>query len=438
MILFTRFCISTLFFCFAIAACNPGKHLNKTSGVDTDSIKENKLLPDAFMSSLLKSYPQFFDSILKNKKELNVQIIYTQIDRKANGNPVFTDHYFNVNANNYFYPASTVKLPVALLALQKLHELNIPGLDMNTTMITETDYSGQTPVYNDPTTEDGRPTITNYIKKILLVSDNDAFNRLYEFLGQEYINNTLHKMGYDDAQIIHRLNISLNEDENRHTNPVKFYDASGKIIYEKPAENSKLVYAQRNTKLGKGYMNGDQLINDPFDFSKKNRLSLQDLHNIVRSVIFPQMVSYKQRFNISKDDYDFVRKYMSMMPPESKFPPYDTTEFFDNYGRFLFYGAEKGSADPDIRIFHKEGDAYGFLIDAAYVADFKNKIEFMVSAEIYCNSDDIFNDDKYDYETIGYPFFKNLGHVIYNYELKRKKKYKPDLSSLRFNYSENK
>ena len=234
MILFTRFCISTLFFCFAIAACNPGKYLNKTSGVDTDSIKENKLLPDAFMSSLLKSYPQFFDSILKNKKELNVQIIYTQIDRKANGNPVFTDHYFNVNANNYFYPASTVKLPVALLALQKLHELNIPGLDMNTTMITETDYSGQTPVYNDPTTEDGRPTITNYIKKILLVSDNDAFNRLYEFLGQEYINNTLHKMGYDDAQIIHRLNISLNEDENRHTNPVKFYDASGKIIYEKP------------------------------------------------------------------------------------------------------------------------------------------------------------------------------------------------------------
>ena len=77
-------------------------------------------------------------------------------------------------------------------------------------MITEADEDGQTAVYNDPTSADGRPTIAHYIKKILLVSDNDAFNRLYEFLGQEYINNTLHKMGYEDVQIIHRLEISLN------------------------------------------------------------------------------------------------------------------------------------------------------------------------------------------------------------------------------------
>jgi hypothetical protein len=91
-----------------------------------------------------------------------------------------------------------------------------------------------------PSTSDGRPTIEHYIKKILLVSDNDAFNRLYEFLGQEYINNTLHKMGYKEVQIVHRLDISLSEDENRHTNPVRFFDTSGKLIYEKPLEASKL------------------------------------------------------------------------------------------------------------------------------------------------------------------------------------------------------
>ena len=152
-------------------------------------------------------------------------------------------------------------------------------------MITEADYSGQTPVYNDPTTADGRPTIAHYVKKILLVSDNDAFNRLYEFLGQEYINNSLHKMGYKDAQILHRLQISLTEDQNRHTNPVNFYDTASKIIYKKPSETSKMIYARRNTKMGKGYYSGDQLINEPFDFSKKNRLSLQDLHNIMRSII---------------------------------------------------------------------------------------------------------------------------------------------------------
>ncbi len=182
-------------------SCNPARHAAQTGGIDSQK-EINALRTDAFLFNLLKSDPVLFDSILKNKEELRLQIIYTQVDRKKNGKSKFTDHYLNVDTNTYFYPASTVKLPIALLALQKLHDLNIPGLDRNTTMITEADYSGQTPVYNDPTTADGRPTVANYIKKIFLTSDNDAFNRLYEFLGQEYINNSLHQMGYEDAQII--------------------------------------------------------------------------------------------------------------------------------------------------------------------------------------------------------------------------------------------
>src|SRR4030095_3053900 len=159
---------------------------------------------DNFIADLLHSYPLFFDTILNNQDEYGIQIIYTQIDRKKNGRPVFADHFFNVS-DRYFYPASTVKFPISLLALQKLNELKINGLDRTTSMITEAAYSGQTAVYNDPLSADGRTTVEQYIKKIFLVSDNDAFNRLYEFLGQEYVNNSLHKMGYTDAEIIHRL-----------------------------------------------------------------------------------------------------------------------------------------------------------------------------------------------------------------------------------------
>src|SRR5258705_931779 len=313
---------------------------------------------DTFIASLLARYPQFFDAALNRKDELKIQIIYSQIDRGKKGKIKFTDHSFNLDPDNYFYPASTVKLPVAILALQKLNELKIPGLDKNTTMITGTDGDGETGVSNDPSASDGRPSIAHYIKKILLVSDNDAFNRLYEFLGQEYINNSLHKMGYTDVQIIHRLNISLTEDQNRHTNPVEFYDSSGVIVYKKPAEKSKMIYADRNTKIGKGDYKRDSLINEPFNFSKKNRLSLQDLHNIVRAVMFPEAVLEDQRFNLTGDDYVFLRKYMSMMPPESTFPPYAPPDYWDTYVKFLLYGAEKDKAKPTIRIFNKPGDAY--------------------------------------------------------------------------------
>ncbi len=389
---------------------------------------------DSFLEDLMNNHPVFFDSILVNKKNLNVQVIYTQVDRKENGDILFTDHLFNIDKEKYFYPASTVKLPVAMLALQKLNELNISGLDMNTTMITEAADENQSPVYNDPTTADGRPTIAHYIKKILLVSDNDAFNRLYEFLGQEYIDKSLNKLGYHGVQIIHRLEVSLTEDQNRHTNPIKFLDASGAVIYEQPASTSKLEYAHRNTKLGSGYMKGNDLVKEPFDFSKKNRLSLPDLHSILRSVIFPPTLSKKKLFNLTGQDYVFLQKYMSMHPGESKRPYYDSSAYNDSYVKFILYGGGQVNIEPGIRIFNKVGDAYGFLTDAAYIVDFKNKIEFFLSATIYCNSDGIFNDDKYDYDRLGFPFLKNIGRIIYDYELTRKRTIVPDLSTFQFDY----
>ncbi len=186
--------------------------------------------------------------------------------------------------------------------------------------------------------------------------------------------------------------------------------------------------------MGKGFYRRGELVNEPFDFSKKNRVSLNTLHNIVRSVMFPKSVSKKQRFKLTEDDYAFLRKYMSMTPLESKFPFYDKENYWDTYVKFLLYGAEKNVSKDGIRIFNKVGDAYGFLIDAAYIADYNNNIEFMISAVIHCNSDGIFNDDKYDYESVGYPFMKNLGKVIYDHEMKRVKKVVADLSEFRFNY----
>ncbi len=432
----TGFLLMTLFSCL-FAMAQKLKIKEKEGGqekIKTEMPVPDK--PDSFFIQLFSRYPQWFNDILKNKDAWRVQVIYSVIDRDKNGKPFFTDHNFNLDQQLYFYPASTVKLPLAALALQKLNEINIPGLDKNSTMITETAGNGQTAVFNDPTTPDGRPTIAQYIRKVLLVSDNDAANRLYEFLGQEYINTTLHKMGFDQAQILHRLQISLSENQNRNTNPVSFYDARGKLIYQKPAETSNLIYAKRNTRLGAGYIDAhDSLVQEPFDFSNKNRLTLAELHHIVRSILFPESVPKEEQFHLTKDDYDFLRKYMSMVPPESGFPSYDSSIYHDNYVKFIYYGAEKTPRDANIRIFNKTGDAYGFMIDAAYFADFKNKIEFQLSAVIYCNSDGILNDDKYDYDTIGLPFMKHLGQAIYTYELSRKRKNVPDLTGLKFDYT---
>ena len=388
---------------------------------------------DSLVLQLLRAHPQYFDTLLQQAGRWNIKIIYTQIDRKANNQPVFTDHFFNAGPSPYFYPASTVKMPIAFLALQRLNELKIPGLGKNTTMVTGAAYPAQTSVFNDPSAPDGRPTIAHYIKKIFLVSDNDAFNRLYEFLGQEYINGRLHRMGYDSVQVLHRLNISLSEDQNRRTNPVQFYDSAARLLYQQPPVESNLVYQRRHTFLGQGFYSGRTLVNRPFDFSAKNRFPLADLHSLLESVLFPEAVPAAQRFLLTDDDYRFLYRYMSMKPGESAFPSYDTT-YGGAYAKLLLYGG-RGDLDPGIRIFNKEGDAYGFLTDVAYFVDFNNHIEFMLSATIACNSDGIFNDDRYDYETVGFPFLKNLGRVVYEYERTRSRKNMPDLTKFKLDYA---
>ncbi len=389
---------------------------------------------DAFFEELFKAYPGAFDTVLKYRNELNLQVIYTEINRGANGIPDLKNYYFNLRNARYFYPASCVKLPVVLLALQKLNEFKTKGINRYSTMLTEAAYSGQSPVYNDPNSQNGKPAIAQYIKKLLLVNDNDAFNRLYEFTGQEYINDQLQQKGYKDAQILHRLGLFLTEDENRHTNPVNFYNSSNRLVLSQPMLFNNKQYGKRNDTIGTAYYSNDILIKKPMNFSGKNKVSLQDLHTMLLSLIFPEKVTAAQRFNITEYDRNLVLKYLSELPGESIYPYYDTTRYFDACSKYILAGADKGALPKHIRIFNNAGEGYGQLTDIAYVIDPENKIEFMLSATIYCNADGILNDDEYDYDNIGFPFMKNLGKAFYNRELKRKKNIIPDLSAFMFTY----
>ncbi len=183
---------------------------------------ETKIKEDSqLLKNLMETEIGKFQRILQNKDSFEVQIIYTQINRNENNRPHFKSFYFNIDSNRYFYPASTVKLPLVLLSLEKLNQLNIRGLDKYTPMFHDSVYSGQLSATKDSTSEMGLPSIAHYAKKILVVSDNDAFNRLYEFVGQEQTNKILNDKGYS-MRILHRLERPLTPDQNRHTEAVRF------------------------------------------------------------------------------------------------------------------------------------------------------------------------------------------------------------------------
>ena len=65
-----------------------------------------------------------------------------------------------------------------------------------------------------------------------------------------------------------------------------------------------------------------------------------------------------------------------------------------------------------IRIHNKVGLAYGTLTDVAYITDRENGVEFLLSATILVNENQIFNDNQYEYEEKGIPFLAELGRLI--------------------------
>lgn len=396
--------------------------------------RTDKLLKDIFAAER----DSLFQSVIQHPEIYRYQIIYTQINRDRNNVPSFTNFYFNYDSLQYFNPASTVKMPLAFLSLEKLNILKDKGIDKFTPMQFDSGYSRQTVLYKDSTAENGLPSIAQFIRKAFLVSDNDAYTRMYEFVGQQTTNRRLHEMGYPDMRITRRF-MRMNADENRHTNPIRFIKPDGSLIYSQPpAYNTDSFDFSHINKMGKAYMNAqDSLINEPIDFTMANNVTVYHLQQLLQSVLFPNSVPANRRFNLKKDDYDFLYRYLSQYPSETGYPKYDTGLYYDSYVKFFFKQGNHNIPDY-IRVFNKVGWAYGCLTDVSYVADFKNKVEFMLTATIYVNGDGVMNDNKYDYDNIGYPFLYKLGQCIYNYELKRDRKYKPGLTQFNIHYQKRK
>lgn len=366
--------------CVAIASCSQQK--------------QNLNFLEVALSSDNAKIKRVVDSI----DNYQVQIKYTQIDRK-NDSVIFTDYDFQVNDSMYFYPASTVKFPTAVLALEKLNKID--SLSMQTKYYVEGDTI--------------ESTFAKDISEIFAVSDNLANNRLVEFLGFEAINQNLREKGISPVRITHRLG---QRSDDLRTKPLIIYinDSTTGItsfILNKTPDELELL----EIKKGVGYYENEELVEVPFNFSQKNYYPISSQHNVLKRILFPNNFEETERFHISAEQKNFLLEAMHTVPQKAG---YDATTYYDSYCKFFLYGDSKENIPEHLEIYNKVGFAYGTLTDCAYVKDTENNVEFLLTATILVNKDGIFNDDAYEYEEIGIPFLAQLGREIYHQELNRK------------------
>ncbi|WP_405398414.1 serine hydrolase [Maribacter sp. Asnod2-G09] len=351
-----------------------------------------------FLEVALSSDDARIKRVMDSIEDYQVQIRYTQIDRR-NDSVIFTDYDFQVNDSMYFYPASTVKFPTAVLALEKLNQID--SLTINTKYYIEGDTI--------------ESTVAKDVSEIFAVSDNLANNRLVEFLGFEAINESLNSKGIAPVRLSHRL--GYHSDDLR-TKPLIIYlndSTTGitKSLLNKTPKRLELFDIEK----GIGYYEDDELIDEPFDFSQKNYYPISAQHKLLKIVVFPQNFDASERFDINPEQQALLLKAMHTVPQEVG---YDSATYYDGYCKFFMYGDTNKNIPEHIEIYNKVGFAYGTLTDCAYIKDTEKNIDFLLTATILVNKDGIFNDDAYEYDQIGIPFLAQLGREIYQQEVNRK------------------
>lgn len=370
---------------------------------------------------ILQSTP-LLQKVADNRQAYRLQIIYTQIDRDDKGIPHFKNYYYNLDSSLYFYCASLVKLPTAILALETLNEL---GIDRNTTMFTDSANACQHSCRKDTTSETGYPSLAHYIKKMALVSDNFAFGRAYEFVGVDPMHKRLKELGFPNMRIVHRFDGGCKGSDNTTTNPVSFYDKDLKQILKRPQQVSSQTYVNPigPVYVGKAFYNAqNKKINQPKDFTNMNYIALRDIHNMLQRLVFQPYLEKNKQYKLRESDRLFLLDYLTRYPGQSDFPHYDTKTYYDSYKKYFLYGdSKKPITDTSLTITNIVGQSYGFMSDCAYIRNKSKHVEFMLSAVIYANADEIINDGKYEYNTVALPFLAELGRRIYASELTRKR-----------------
>ncbi len=356
--------------------------------------------------------------IKNNFSNHEIQILYSSIQRDSLGKPTFKEFSYNLDKNYYYYPASTVKLPIAILAIQKINYLIDKGFEIsiNTPFII-IDLEKDLMMFEKYSNNQNEVlSVANCIKKIFLYSDNECYNYLFDFLGRDEINYQLEKKGLNNTRIYHKF---LSNSDNVNSSEFLFI-SNGDTIYKQNSIKSNLNKSNTNLKSvlkGKKFLLKGKLVNSPFDFSFKNQISITDLNNILKRIIFPENFKKEERFDLHQSDYNFLKYWMSRTSIEdNKSSIVNRDKYWDSYSKFFIYGDKKGEMNDNIRISNKVGMAYGTLTDVAYVRDKINNIEFMLTATILVNDNKTFNDDIYEYESKGIPFLSALGRQVLKLE----------------------
>lgn len=355
---------------------------------------------DEFIQEVLLQHKEKFGKFAKNAAKHRVQILWTEVrDWEVDGTQLRSSRY-RVD-QEYIYPASTVKLCAAVAALSQLRRLRnrtkVRVTPWTPIRIHPSQATGSTGVYEDSTNvPTGKVTVAHLIRKVFLASDNPAHNALCAVAGYQYLHETMWNHGMSSLMLYHPISAKWGEGEQHLAPAVEFWPDDGSPfsipprIWEPPTKRHP-----RKIELGRSYIDeGGKRVSRPMDFCRKNRFSLADMHKLILTICRPGLFGMMP-CGLGEEDLRFLQGVMQLYTTESSSPSYDLDR---DWNKLFAPGVEKALGTEGVRICNKLGQAYGFTIDSAFIECSHSGRSFLLTAGVYTNKNNVFNDEVYEYE----------------------------------------
>lgn len=262
-----------------------------------------------------------FGQTLARAEQLRFQAMVSIIPARGSGEPI-ESHGYRAD-HEYFYPASTVKLAAAAVAMDRLADPDCVALrvDESSPMIYEPCYPGEGIEREDPSNAvDGTITIGHDCRHALIISDNAAHNRLFEFVGHEPLNTRLREAGLTTAAINHRLSEPHPPAEQRRTPRIRISGRRGTLVI--PERDTALPLTpccSPGTLVGREHMDGSDRVPRPMSFADRNRIGLTDLHHLIIGVARPD-AGARVRFPLTEARRAMICESLRLTPRESVNP----------------------------------------------------------------------------------------------------------------------
>jgi hypothetical protein len=321
------------------------------------------------------------------------------------------EHGFRVDAE-YFYPASTVKVCACFAALQ-LCAASESELGVRIELDTPYRLQPLSGVDDEPIASSS--TIRVDIRRVCLVSDNPSFNRLFDLVGHQRLNESMHALGLTSVVMNHRLSDPRSIADHRRTAGLRFEIAPGRFVslLERVSSLDLQNSGVRGLRAGRAHVVGDRSVDGPMDFSRRNRATLRDLHNLLCLIVSaPSKTGDVRTAGIEAPLMAVLRQAMTQYPRESLDRRFDPATYPDHAMKFLLPGLVRVRPLDEWRVTNKCGQAYGFSTDNALVTHLPTGHAAAVTATIYTNSNGVVGVPPYEYEEEAMPYFAALGEAV--------------------------